>query len=295
MNVFAGNNTAMRMYYDGLGEPLVIRMEDEGIVFNCEISTQIPSQVKHINFLMNLFFKFKKNHKVTQRFFQILDFEFHQADVRAKCIMAPNIMKEIVREFDLSSPTVLITLTQSYISFYTDGDLGKFKVITFLSLIGVEEKRKNLNIPNCAKQIYENGIICFLEIFASTFIQYSLNCWNTKFVHFPEFKNSNLFSLPLQAEIPSHSEQVEFMECLDGKCSFSYRLSLIKKMAPTFALCNKVSIRMNGRGTLSVQFLVPQCEQESIFVEFYVSHATFFRVFNYKFLFQCVSDTDVGA
>lgn len=45
LNVFASNSTALRMYYEGEGEPLIICMEDEGIVFNCAINTQIPSPV----------------------------------------------------------------------------------------------------------------------------------------------------------------------------------------------------------------------------------------------------------
>lgn len=37
------------MYYDGPGEPLVICVEDEGIVFNCAIKTQNPESVRILN------------------------------------------------------------------------------------------------------------------------------------------------------------------------------------------------------------------------------------------------------
>lgn len=46
------------MYYDGQGEPLVICMEDEGIVFNCAINTQIPSPVYFYKHYLNLFILF---------------------------------------------------------------------------------------------------------------------------------------------------------------------------------------------------------------------------------------------
>lgn len=57
-----------------------------------------------------------------------MDFEFEPNNVVAKAILSPHSFKDIIRDLDSSSTNVLITLNEQYISFFTDGDLGKIKV-----------------------------------------------------------------------------------------------------------------------------------------------------------------------
>lgn len=42
-------------------------------------------------------------------------------------------------------------------------------------------------------------------------------------------------------------------------------------MHSSLALCNKASLRVDNRGVLSLQFIVPQSDQHTVFIEFHVS------------------------
>ncbi|KAH7727753.1 repair protein Rad1/Rec1/Rad17 containing protein [Aphelenchoides avenae] len=172
LNVFASQTSSLKMYYDGEGHPLVLHLNDDGITFVCEITTQIPEAV--------------------------LDFDFNPDDLVAKVISRPQLIREVFRDFDSSSPTVRISVTPAEFAFYTTGDLGKVKIA-----------------------------------------------------------------------IPSHSEHLEVLDCVVDRVSYQYRLALIKRMVPSLALCSRVSFRIDNRGVLSIQFLVPQAGQQTVFVEFY--------------------------
>ncbi|KHJ95338.1 putative proliferating cell nuclear antigen [Oesophagostomum dentatum] len=87
--------------------------------------------------------------------------------------------------------------------------------------------------------------------------------------------NSDEFSLVTEGEIgkavtkfPKHSEQVERLECMEP-VSLKYLLSLIRHMSPAFAIANKVSLRCDSRGVLSIQFMVEQAEHKQVYIEFY--------------------------
>ncbi|KAI1721692.1 repair protein rad1/Rec1/Rad17 domain-containing protein [Ditylenchus destructor] len=101
LNVFTSNMASLRMYYDGEGEPLVASVDDEGAVFHCAIATHFP---------------------VT-----LMEIDFAAKPAIVKVIMQPHVIREIVREIDISSATVKIIVTKSIIAFYTDGDLGMIK------------------------------------------------------------------------------------------------------------------------------------------------------------------------
>lgn len=170
-NMFTGNNTVLRMWYNGDGCPLMVCIEDEGIVVQVAIRT------------MNLQ--------------SMLDFEFTNAFVQCKAIMNPGPMREILRDLDQTAESVVITFTANYISFYTVGSIGKIKV-----------------------------------------------------------------------EIPSTSDQLEHLSCVQERVSFQYRTTFIKRMTDCIRLCNKISIRIDQRGVLSAQLIIPQTEQV-VFAEFY--------------------------
>lgn len=45
--------------------------------------------------------------------------------------MLPQSIRDIIKELDQSSTTVLITFTKEHISFYTNGEVGRIKVESF--------------------------------------------------------------------------------------------------------------------------------------------------------------------
>uniref|UniRef100_A0A915PX98 Uncharacterized protein n=1 Tax=Setaria digitata TaxID=48799 RepID=A0A915PX98_9BILA len=97
----AGVSTVLKMTYDGYGEPLKVMLEKDGVVARCLIKTQSPDIV--------------------------LDFDFNPANVTAKVIMKPWMLKETFHEFDQSSPFVGFRVDQFSLSVITEGDLGKIK------------------------------------------------------------------------------------------------------------------------------------------------------------------------
>ncbi|EYC30546.1 hypothetical protein Y032_0005g2709 [Ancylostoma ceylanicum] len=67
---------------------------------------------------------------------------------------------------------------------------------------------------------------------------------------------------------PRHSEQVERLEC-NEPVTHRYLVSLIRHMSTAFAIANKVSLRCDSRGVLSIQFMVEQAEHKQVYIEFY--------------------------
>ncbi|VDN37670.1 unnamed protein product [Gongylonema pulchrum] len=98
-----GVSTVLKMTYDGHGEPFVVMLEKDGIVVRCLIKTVIPDTM--------------------------LDFDFNPADVAAKVLMKPAILKEIFLELDPSTPTIGFRIDENSISVITDGDLGKIQQV----------------------------------------------------------------------------------------------------------------------------------------------------------------------
>ncbi|VDD85882.1 unnamed protein product [Enterobius vermicularis] len=96
-----GNNVALKITYDGHGEPLRLLLEKDGIVVKCMIKTQNPDM--------------------------ILDFDFDTRGILAKVIMKPQKLKEVFQDFDASSPTVAINISQQGICISTNGEMGKIR------------------------------------------------------------------------------------------------------------------------------------------------------------------------
>jgi len=173
LNVFTGNTVVMRMSYGGQGEPLSVIVEEGGTVFGSKINTKIQQPV--------------------------LDFEFNKAKILCKIILMPSSIRDIIRDFDQSSPNVLITTTKNCISFYTNGDLGRIKT-----------------------------------------------------------------------QINADADSIELLECQGDKVAYQYKIIHVRRMFNCFSLCNKVSMRIDQRGVLNTQFLVPQSEQQTVFIEFFI-------------------------
>jgi len=171
LNAFSGQSAILTMHYNGEGEPLVMNVEDEGVVFTCGINTLVPQH--------------------------ILDFEFDSLQVLGRIVLDPNALRNVIRELDPNAPAVLLTLNRNGISLVTEGELGRIRV-----------------------------------------------------------------------RIPARSEQVELLECGEEQIRYHYRLSLVKRMQSVIALSNKVSLRIDYRGVLDAQFLVPISENKHIFIDF---------------------------
>ncbi len=45
LNVFSGQSAILKAHYDVEGEPLVMNVEDEGIVYTCSIKTLVAREV----------------------------------------------------------------------------------------------------------------------------------------------------------------------------------------------------------------------------------------------------------
>ncbi|VDK50007.1 unnamed protein product [Anisakis simplex] len=102
LSVFgAGVSTALKMTYNGYGEPLKVMLEKDGIVVRCVIRTQNPDA--------------------------ILDFDFDSSRIPTKIIMKPQKLKETFHEFDPTSSTVAIKVNRRLLCLSTEGDLGKIK------------------------------------------------------------------------------------------------------------------------------------------------------------------------
>lgn len=72
----------------------------------------------------------------------------------------------------------------------------------------------------------------------------------------------------IRAEFPQCSEQIERLDC-EGTVEHNYRLSLVKRMTPSLSLSQKVSLRIDHRGVLSVQFMIEHNGSSNIFIEFF--------------------------
>ena len=93
--------SALKMTYSGYGSPLVLTLEESGVVTDCTIKTQDSDE--------------------------ILDFEFSAANVVNKIIMKAECLKEAFNELDVTSEVLEITLSpdEPYFRLSTYGTLGQ--------------------------------------------------------------------------------------------------------------------------------------------------------------------------
>ncbi|XP_007906136.1 cell cycle checkpoint protein RAD1 [Callorhinchus milii] len=95
-----GVTTALRMSYRGYGYPLVLFLEESGVVTVCKIQTQEPEET--------------------------LDFDFCNANVINKIILQSESLREAFAELDMSSEVLQITMSpdKPYFRLSTFGNAG---------------------------------------------------------------------------------------------------------------------------------------------------------------------------
>ncbi|KAL3073674.1 hypothetical protein niasHT_039214 [Heterodera trifolii] len=102
LNMFSGTMTMVQISWNGEGFPLLVILEDEGVVVHTEIRTLIAPE--------------------------ILEFDFDNENVTAKAILNSLPIREIMRDLDDSAETVVLTFTPGYLQFYVAGGMGRMKV-----------------------------------------------------------------------------------------------------------------------------------------------------------------------
>jgi len=95
-----GGNTSLKMCYAGYGCPLILMLEEDGVLTDCSIKTLEPDEV--------------------------LDFDFCSNNVVNKIIMKSECLKEVFNELDNSSEVLQILMSpdQPYLQFSTFGNAG---------------------------------------------------------------------------------------------------------------------------------------------------------------------------
>lgn len=84
-SVIAGTLTALRMCYQGYGHPLMLFLEEGGVVTVCKINTQEPEET--------------------------LDFDFCSTNVINKIILQSEGLREAFSELDMTSDVLQITVS----------------------------------------------------------------------------------------------------------------------------------------------------------------------------------------
>ncbi|XP_023563244.1 cell cycle checkpoint protein RAD1 [Octodon degus] len=99
-NPMPGTLTALRMCYQGYGHPLMLFLEEGGVVTVCKINTQEPEET--------------------------LDFGFGNANVTSKIILLSEGLREAFSELDMTSEVLQITISpdKPYFRLSTFGNAG---------------------------------------------------------------------------------------------------------------------------------------------------------------------------
>ncbi|XP_059171940.1 cell cycle checkpoint protein RAD1-like [Physella acuta] len=99
-SVIPGVSTSLKMCYAGYGCPLILMLEEDGVLTDCSIKTLEPDEV--------------------------LDFDFCSANVVNKIIMKSESLKEVFSDLDTTSEVlqVLMSPDQPFLQFSTFGNAG---------------------------------------------------------------------------------------------------------------------------------------------------------------------------
>ncbi|XP_070541708.1 cell cycle checkpoint protein RAD1-like [Ptychodera flava] len=180
LNIFGTSNipgvtTALKMCYAGYGCPLILWLEEGGVLTDCTIKTLEPDEV--------------------------LDFNFSSANVINKIIMKSECLKEAFAELDMTSEVLQILMSpdKPHLRLSTFGNAGS-----------------------------------------------------------------------THADYPKDSDMVESFQCTQTQ-SNRYKLTLLKPSQKALALSNKISIRTDFRGFLSLQYMIRTDDGQVCFVEYYCS------------------------
>ncbi|XP_041377028.1 cell cycle checkpoint protein RAD1-like [Gigantopelta aegis] len=95
-----GVTTSLKMCYAGYGSPLLVILEEEGVLTDCSIKTMEPDE--------------------------ILDFDFCSTNVVNKIIIKSECLKEVFSELDMTSEVLQILMSpdQPYLQLSTFGNAG---------------------------------------------------------------------------------------------------------------------------------------------------------------------------
>ncbi|XP_005100665.1 cell cycle checkpoint protein RAD1 [Aplysia californica] len=95
-----GANTSLKMCYAGYGCPLILMLEEDGVLTDCSLKTLEPDEV--------------------------LDFDFCSDNVVNKIIMKSECLKEVFNELDTTSEVLQILMSpdQPFLQFSTFGNAG---------------------------------------------------------------------------------------------------------------------------------------------------------------------------
>ncbi|XP_002736203.1 cell cycle checkpoint protein RAD1-like [Saccoglossus kowalevskii] len=180
LNIFGsstlpGATTALKMCYGGYGSPLILWLEEGGVLTDCTIKTLEPDEV--------------------------LDFNFSSTNVINKIIMKSECLKEAFSELDMTSEVleILMSPDKPYLRLSTFGNAGS-----------------------------------------------------------------------THADYPKDSDMVESFQCTQTQTN-RYKLSLLKPSVKALTLSNKISIRTDCRGFLSLQYMIRNDDGQICFVEYYCS------------------------
>lgn len=80
-----GNNVALELFYKGVGNPLTVLIEENGIITDCSLKTQNPEE--------------------------LLDFHLEQENVFNKVVLQTELLKDILSELDPTSEVIELLLS----------------------------------------------------------------------------------------------------------------------------------------------------------------------------------------
>ncbi|XP_043833142.1 cell cycle checkpoint protein RAD1 isoform X2 [Dromiciops gliroides] len=135
-----GTSTALRMCYQGYGYPLILFLEEGGVVTACKINTQEPEDT--------------------------LDFDFCSTNVINKIILQSEGLREAFAELDMTSEVLQITMSPEKPYFRYKISLLKpsTKALALSCKVSIRtDNRGFLSLQYMIKN--EDGQICFVEYY----------------------------------------------------------------------------------------------------------------------------------
>ncbi|XP_063556890.1 cell cycle checkpoint protein RAD1 isoform X3 [Gorilla gorilla gorilla] len=223
------------MCYQGYGYPLMLFLEEGGVVTVCKINTQEPEET--------------------------LDFDFCSTNVINKIILQSEGLREAFSELDMTSEVLQITMSP---------DKPYFRILKALNTYGIKGIRYSFcnyfrRITGPAVKVrWQTPVIPALweaEVGRSLEVRSSRPAWPTWLSTFGNAGSSHL-------DYPKDSDLMEAFHCNQTQVN-RYKISLLKPSTKALVLSCKVSIRTDNRGFLSLQYMIRNEDGQICFVEYY--------------------------
>lgn len=102
--IMSGSNVALELFYKGVGHPLSVLIEENGVITDCSLKTQNPDE--------------------------LLDFHLEPENVFNKVVLQTELLKDILSELDNTSEFIELLLSPEapYFSISTNGLAGLFHI-----------------------------------------------------------------------------------------------------------------------------------------------------------------------